>query len=342
MCNAALLPLPINAIGINHIKGGIDMSDSKKYVNHTATFKPSRRGFLKLSLGLGTLLLVPDIAMAEDKKSMIKRMIPSTGEEIPAVGLGTARTFDVGPGESREPLKEVLRLFVEMGGKVVDTSPMYGAAESVIGDLASELKVVDSLFIATKVWTRGKESGIEQMETSMKRLHRSKIDLIQVHNLVDAKTQLETLRAWKKEGKIRYLGVTHSRVSAHPEVEKVVETEKLDFVQLNYSIETTDAEKRLLPLAADKGTAVLINEPFESGDLFRRVKGKTLPPWAAEFDCQSWAQFFLKYIISNPAVTCVIPATSKPEHLKDNMQACYGLLPDENIRRRMVEYMKKL
>ena len=315
------------------------MTDSKKYFS---PFNPSRRGFLKLSLGLGTLLLVPDIAMADDKKSIIKGRIPSTGEEIPAVGLGTARTFNLSPEESREPLKEVLRLFVEMGGKVVDTSPMYGAAESVIGDLASELDIVNSLFIATKVWTTGKESGIEQMETSMKRLHRSKIDLIQVHNLVDAKTQLETLRAWKREGKIRYLGVTHSRVSAHPEVEKVVETEKLDFVQLNYSIETTDAEKRLLPLAADKGTAVLINEPFESGDLFRRVKGKTLPTWAAEFDCQSWAQFFLKYIISNPAVTCVIPATSKPEHLKDNMQACYGLLPDENIRRRMVEYMKKL
>ncbi|MBI2486682.1 MAG: aldo/keto reductase, partial [Deltaproteobacteria bacterium] len=173
-------------------------------------------------------------------------------------------------------------------------------------------------------------------------LRRKKIDLIQVHNLVDVKVQLETLRAWKKEGKIRYLGVTHSRVGAHPELEKVVETENLDFVQFNYSIQTTDAEKRLLPLAADRGTAVLINEPFEKGDLFRKVKGKTLPSWAAEFNCNSWAQFFLKYVISNPAVTCVIPATSKPEHLKDNMQACYGRLPDENMRRRMVEYMKAL
>jgi diketogulonate reductase-like aldo/keto reductase len=202
--------------------------------------------------------------------------------------------------------------------------------------------VVDSLFIATKVWTRGKESGIEQMETSMKLLHRKRIDLMQVHNLVDVETQLETLRAWKKEGKIRYIGVTHSRVGAHPELEKVVETENLDFVQLNYNIETTDAEKRLLPLAAEKGTAVLINEPFEKGSLFGKVKGKSLPPWAAEFDCNSWAQFFVKYIISNPSVTCVIPATSKPEHLKDNMQACYGRFPDENIRRRMVEYMNKL
>ncbi|MGH7792459.1 MAG: aldo/keto reductase [Thermodesulfobacteriota bacterium] len=318
------------------------MSDSKKYVNHIATFNPSRRGFLKLSLGLGTLLLVPDISIAQDKKPLIKRRIPSTGEEIPAIGLGTARTFNLSPGESREPLKEVLRLFVEMGGKVVDTSPMYGTAESVIGDLASELNIVDSLFMATKVWTTGKEAGIEQMETSMKRLHRKKIDLMQVHNLVDVETQLETLRAWKKEGKIRYIGVTHSRVGAHPELEKVVETENLDFVQLNYNIETRDAEKRLLPLAAEKGTAVLINEPFEKGSLLGKVKGKSLPPWAAEFDCNSWAQFFVKYIISNPSVTCVIPATSKPEHLKDNMQACYGRLPDENMRRRMVEYMNKL
>ncbi|HWP91967.1 MAG TPA: aldo/keto reductase [Thermodesulfobacteriota bacterium] len=318
------------------------MSNNKKYVNHSTAFSPSRRGFIKFSLGLGALLVIPDISIAQDKKPIIKRRIPSTGEEIPAVGLGTARTFNLIPGESREPLKEVLRLFVEMGGTVVDTSPMYGTAESVIGDLASQLNIVDSLFIATKVWTTGKEAGIEQMENSMKLLHRKKIDLMQVHNLVDVMTQLETLRAWKKEGKIRYLGVTHSRVSAHPELEKIVEKENLDFVQLNYNIETRDAERRLLPLAAEKGTAVLINEPFEKGDLFGKVKGKALPPWAAEFDCTSWAQFFLKYIISNPAVTCVIPATSKPQHLKDNMQACYGRLPDEGMRRRMVEYMKEL
>jgi len=229
-----------------------------------------------------------------------------------------------------------------MGGTVVDTSPMYGTAETVIGDLASELNVIDSLFIATKVWTRGRESGIKQMETSMKRLRRDRIDLMQVHNLIDTQVHLQTLRAWKKEGRIRYFGVTHSRVKAHAELEKLIKTENLDFVQFNYSVQTTDAEKRLLPLATDKGAAVLVNEPFEKGDLFRKVKGKSLPPWAAEFDCESWAQFFLKYILSHPAVTCVIPATSNPKHLKDNLQAGYGRLPDESTRRRMAEYIKRL
>jgi diketogulonate reductase-like aldo/keto reductase len=318
------------------------MSKSKQYGNHITGFNLSRRGFIRLSLGLGALLIAPDMPMAKESKSILKRRIPSTGEEVPAVGLGTARTFNLTPGESREPVKEVLRLFVGMGGTVVDTSPMYGTAETVIGDLASELNVIDSLFIATKVWTRGRESGIEQMETSMKRLRRDRIDLMQVHNLVDTQIHLQTLRAWKKEGRIRYLGVTHSRVKAHAELEKIIKTEKLDFVQFNYSIQTMDAEKRLLPLAADKGTAVLVNEPFEKGDLFRKVKGKSLPAWVAEFDCGSWAQFFLKYILSHPAVTCVIPATSNPEHLKNNMQAGYGRLPDESTRRRMVEYIKEL
>lgn len=306
-------------------------------------FTLSRRDVLKVFIGLGVSLSTEGLSMAaEENQSILKREIPSTGQTVPVIGLGTARTFDVSGSESRAPLKEVLRSFVNMGGTVVDTSPMYGTAETVIGDLADELGVVDSLFLATKVWTSGREAGIEQMETSMKRLRTNHIDLIQVHNLVDTQTHLETLRKWKEEKRISYIGITHHDVYAFDELEQLIRAENLDFVQFNYSIQTPDAEKRLLPLAADRGTAVLINEPFENGDLFRKVKGKTLPPWAAEFDCKSWAQFFLKYIISHPAVTCVIPATSNPEHLKDNMGAGFGRLPDENTRRRMLEYIKQL
>ncbi|GIW46190.1 MAG: aldo/keto reductase [Deltaproteobacteria bacterium] len=309
---------------------------------HSA-FHISRRGFLKLSLGFGVSLLVPGVSVAgEGASSIIKRRIPKTGEEIPVIGLGTARTFDVSTRKAREPLREVLRLFVEMGGTLVDTSPMYGNAETVIGDLADELGIVDSLFLATKVWTTGREAGIRQMEESMRRLKRDHIDLMQVHNLVDTQVHLDTLRSWKKEGRIRYLGVTHYRVSAYDELEKIMKTESIDFVQFNYSIQTTEAEKRLLPVAADTGTAVIINEPFEKGALFKKVKGKALPSWAKEFDCGSWAQFFLKYIVSHPSVTCVIPATSKPEHLKDNMQAGYGRLPDERMRKHMVDYLREL
>ncbi|MBI3989700.1 MAG: aldo/keto reductase [candidate division NC10 bacterium] len=274
---------------------------------------------------------------------MIKRSIPSTHEEVPAVGLGTSGTFDVGSRpDERAPLKDVLRRFVEMGGSVVDTSPMYGNAETVIGDLAAELGVQRSLFLATKVWTSGREEGIRQMGRSMDRLRTKRIDLMQVHNLVDWRTHLKTLREWKEAGKIRYLGITHYRIDAFDALERLMRTENLDFVQLNYSVETRDAEKRLLPLAADTGTAVLVNRPFEDGALFQKVRGKPLPPWAAEFECESWGQFFLKYILSHPAVTCVIPATSNPKHLVDNMRAGLGRLPDAMTRRRMWEYMGHL
>ncbi len=318
------------------------MNDKKQSGNHITVFTMSRRGVLKLFLGVGAALTTRNLPAATESRSILKRRIPSTGETVPAIGLGTARTFDLAPGELSAPLKEVLRLFVKMGGSVVDTSPMYGTAETVIGNLATELDVVDSLFLATKVWTRGQESGVKQMETSMQRLRTDQIDLMQVHNLVDVQTHLQTLRVWKKEGRIRYLGVTHYRVDAFDELKHLIKTEDLDFVQLNYSIQTPDAEKHLLPLAADKGTAVLVNKPFENAALFRMVKGRSLPPWAAEFDCKSWAQFFLKYILSHPAVTCVIPATSNPKHLKDNMQAGTGSLPDARMRRRMVEHMKRL
>ncbi len=303
----------------------------------------SRRSALKMLLAIGAVLTCKNTPAARTSRSQLMRAIPSTLEQVPAVGLGTARSFDVGttPAE-RAPLRDVLRKFVEMGGSVIDSSPMYGAAETVIGDLATELGVQRSLFVATKVWTSGRAEGKRQMQTSMERLRTERIDLMQVHNLLDWRVHLETLREWKNAGKIRYLGMTHYRVDAFSRLERLIKTEKLDYVQFNYSIATRDAEHGLLPLAADKGTAVLINRPFTAGALFRRVRGKPLPPWAADFDCESWAQFFLKYILAHPAVTCVIPATSKPKHLVDNMRTGLGRLPDERMRRRMVSYMERL
>jgi aryl-alcohol dehydrogenase-like predicted oxidoreductase len=268
---------------------------------------------------------------------MLQRRIPGSGETIPAVGLGTWRTFDVGASAAeREPLREVLRRFVTLGGRLVDSSPMYGTAEAVVGDLASALGILGSLFLATKVWTSGREAGVAEMERSLRRLRVERLDLLQVHNLVDWRTQLRTLRAWKEAGRIRYLGVTHYVASAHTELERVMRAEPLDFVQVNYSLAEREAEQRLLPIARDRGIAVLVNRPYAEGALFRRVRGRSLPPWAAELDCRSWGQFFLKWILAHPAVTCVIPATSKPEHLADNMRAGTGPLPDAGTRQRMV------
>ena len=297
-----------------------------------------RRELLKLSAASVALSAWPSLARAQ--KEMLKRKIPKSGEAIPAVGIGTSDVFDVGTGtDDRAPVKEVLRRFVELGGRVVDSSPMYGRAETVVGDVAQELGIAKSLFIATKVWTRGKDAGVEQIQTSMRRLKAPAIDLMQVHNLLDLQTQLATLRDLKQQGKIRYLGVTHYTVSSHRELEDLVRKEKLDFVQFNYSIATRDAEAKLFPACAETGTATLINRPFEDGALFSRVKGKPLPEWAKEIDCESWAQFFLKFIVSHPAVTCVIPATAKLKHLEDNMQAGLGKLPDAKMRERMVQYM---
>jgi diketogulonate reductase-like aldo/keto reductase len=271
------------------------------------------------------------------------RSIPASGEKIPAVGLGTSRTFDVGASpEERAPLREVLRRFVQLGGKVIDTSPMYGRAESVVGDLTNELNLRDSLFLATKVWTTGKQDGIDEMERSLALLRTKRLDLIQVHNLVDLDTQLATLRAWKEAGRIRYLGITHYVESSFPEVEKILRREKLDFLQINYSIAERGAEERVLPLAGEKGVATLINRPFARGDLFSRLRAKPLPEWAAEFDCKSWAQFLLKWILANPAVTCAIPATGNVRHLEDNMLAGVGRLPDEKMRQRMVDFVSAL
>lgn len=300
-------------------------------------FKLRRRTILKLMLaaGMGWRCTVTTAAVGE---AMRKRPIPSTGEMLPVVGLGTSGEFDVAQGESLEPLREVLRLFAALGGTLVDTAPAYGNAESVIGQLVTELSLTKKLFLATKVRTYGKQAGIEQMQTSEFLLNKRPLDLIEVHSLLDLDTQLDNLRRWKDAGRVRYIGVTHSRISAHDELERLLQKEKLDFVQLNYSFTEPNAEQRLLPLAADKGVAVIANRPFENGALFRRVKGKALPAWSDEFDCKSWAQFSLKYVLSHPAITCVIPATSNPKHLVDNMGTGVGRLPDANTRRRMREY----
>jgi len=302
----------------------------------------TRRDLFRM-VAAGATLLAGGGALGAGARTQLKRPIPRTGEMLPAVGLGSWLTFDIGasPAE-RAPRREVLQKFVELGGSVVDTSPMYGRAESVIGDLANELGVRDRLFLATKVWTDGREAGIRQMETSMQRLRTTRLDLMQVHNLVDVDTQLQTLRAWKQQGRIRYLGVTHYTTSAYPALERLMKREELDFVQFNYSIDEREAEQRLLPLAQARGIAVIVNRPFEGAGLFGKVRGAPLPEWAAEFDCTSWAQFFLKYILAHPAVTCAIPATSKVKHLEDNMQAGLGRLPDAKTREKMVAYLKTL
>ncbi|HEX8038678.1 MAG TPA: aldo/keto reductase [Chryseosolibacter sp.] len=271
------------------------------------------------------------------KDNINKRMIPATGEEIAVVGLGTWQTFDVGPSRGEtEPLREVLRTLISKGGSVIDSSPMYGRSEQVAGDLSTELSINDKLFISTKVWTTGKENGIRQMNESFRWLRREKLDLMQIHNLTDWQTHIKTLRDMKGEGRIRYIGLTHYTDSAHDRLAAILEKEKVDFIQINYNLAERNAEKKLLPLAREKGVAVLINQPFGSGTLFQKARGKQLPEWSKEFGCQSWAQFFLKFILSNPAVTCVIPGTSKPNHMLDNIRAAFGPLPNQQQREEMV------
>jgi diketogulonate reductase-like aldo/keto reductase len=277
---------------------------------------------------------------AADSPTMLTRSIPSSGEKLPVIGLGTWQRFDVGTSEvERRPLEHVLSWLVELGGRAVDSSPMYGRSEEVIGDLATKLQLEGKLFLATKVWTQGRQAGIDSMERSCARFKTKRIDLMQVHNLVDVTTHLQTMREWKTQGRFRYVGVTHYNESAYPELEKVLQSEKVDFLQINYSIGEREAEQRILPLAAERGVAVMINRPFGGGDLFGRIHSKPLPPWATEFDCHSWAGFLLKWIVAHPAVTCVIPATNNPNHLRDNAAAGVGRLPDAKMRQRMLEYV---
>src|SRR5438876_1173913 len=281
--------------------------------------------------------------MPDDTKQLIPRPVPSTLEPLPVIGIGTWQTFDVGAGAAeRAPLREVLKAFAAGGGRVLHSSPMYGSSESVAGDLIAELGLRERLFIATKVWNSGRDEGIQQMETSFKRLRVERMDLMQVHNLVDVATHTETLKQWKEKGRVRHIGITHYTASAYAEVERWLQTGAYDFVQINYSLAERDAEKRLLPLAAERKVAVIINRPFAEGALFRRTKGKALPPWAAELGIASWAQYFLKWIVSHAAVTCAIPGTGRPEHMRDNLAAAQGPLPDAAMRKRMTEYFDSL
>ena len=284
---------------------------------------------------LAAAAVVP--SRAASAEPLRARPIPLSGEMLPVLGLGTWRTFDVGAGAAeRAPLKEVLGAFVALGGRVVDSSPMYGTAEGVVGDLAGELGVAEKLFLATKVWASGREAGLAQMEQSFRRLRARRLDLMQIHNLLDWRAQLRTLRDWKAAGRLRYIGVTHYTAGAHDELERVLRAEPLDFVQVNYSAGEREAEQRILPLARDRGVAVLVNRPFAEGALFQRVRGQSLPAWAADFGAESWAQLFLKWILAHPAVTCAIPATSRREHLQDNMKAGTGALPDAAARARLL------
>jgi diketogulonate reductase-like aldo/keto reductase len=267
-------------------------------------------------------------------------IFPKTSVNLPKIGLGTWQTFDVGSdGAARAPLREVLKL---LEGNVVDSSPMYGSSETVAGDLITELGLRPKLFIATKVWTQGRDEGIRQMETSFKRLRVQQMDLMQVHNLVDVSVHAKTLRDMKAAGKVRFIGITHYTSSAYGAVERELKANPWDFLQINYSLGERDAEKRILPLAREKNVSVIINRPFQEGSLFRRTKGQALPPWAAELGIASWAQYFLKWIVSHPAVTCAIPGTGRPEHMRDNLAAGGGPMPDEKARKRMAEHLDAL
>ena len=308
----------------------------------TKPIRLSRRAFMG-SLGLMTLgvAFTPRDILAMVSEPL-KRAIPSSGERIPVIGMGTSRTFNVGshPDEI-ERLADVLAIFFQQGGTVIDSSPMYGSAEMVVGRLLSQLNP-DGLFAATKVWIDGRQAGEDQMRRSMRLMGVEVMDLMQIHNLRDWRTHLETLQQWRSEGKIRYIGITTSHGRDHRELEEVMRTERLDFVQFSYNIEDRVPEERLLPLAADRGIATLINRPFQRGGLFARVKGQALPEWAGEFDARSWGQFFLKFILAHPAVTCIIPATSKAHHMKDNMGANFGRIPDSIERKKMIQYVQSI
>ena len=298
----------------------------------------SRLSFLIQTTAGSLSLIFPNVFKDRRSAAMITRKIPSSGELIPAIGLGSWITFNVGDSENElAPMRNVLGAFVEAGGKVIDSSPMYGRSEKVIGKLAAELNVTDKLWFATKVWTTGESSGKTQIENSREYFKKWPV-LLQVHNLQDLKTHLRTLRALKEEGKLKYIGVTHYLDSEHETLANVVKSEKLDFIQVNFSIRSRSAENYLLPLAAERGVGVIINKPFESGALFPAINNVSLPTWSKEWGISSWSAFFLKYIISNTNITCTIPATSQVSHLKENMAACFGPVPDEATRKKMVEY----
>ena len=306
----------------------------------TFSIHDSRRTVLKL-LGAGALMTMSNASTSHAAPPLIRRTIPASGELLPVIGLGTYIVLDVAPAAPEVPeLKEVLTTFVGAGARLIDSSPMYGRAEALVGELSTALQVQSALFLATKVWTSGRDAGIRQMRDSLRLMRTERIDLMQIHNLLDLATHMKTLRDWKQTGTIRYIGITHYHAGAYRDLEKLLKTREYDFVQFNYSLAEREAEQSLLAVAAQAGTAVIINRPFAQGELFARVKGRELPAWAAEFDCDSWAQFFLKYIVAHPAVTCVIPGTGKLRHINDNLQAGTGRLPDARMRKRMADLIQ--
>ncbi|WP_444998622.1 aldo/keto reductase [Aliikangiella sp. IMCC44359] len=303
----------------------------------------TRRELMKLAASLPMMAAVPYSSLAASQSPKIMRKIPSSGELIPAVGMGSYQTFNVAGNEQlKKNLIQVLETFFTAGGRLIDSSPMYGQSESVLGELMSKVNPVPKVFAASKVWTYGKQAGIDSVHESQQRMQVNKMDLMQIHNLRDWKVHIQSLNKLKENKAIRYTGITTSRINQYDDFEQVMRTEKIDFVQLNYNIKVREAEKRLLPLAIDKGIGVIINMPFEKGRLFKLVKNKALPNWAAEFDCKTWGQFFLKFIISHPAVTCVIPATSKVHHMQDNMTSLVGALPDTKTRQKMYKLFEQL
>ncbi|WP_396589720.1 aldo/keto reductase [Allomuricauda sp. R78024] len=304
----------------------------------------NRREALKISLLAGIGLSFQSFTNPlNTNEKVISRIIPSTGEALPVVGLGTWQTFDVGNAlEQREILSQVLLEMYRLGGTVIDSSPMYGSSEKVVGDLTSKLDFKNKLFYATKVWTSGKQAGIRQMEASMQKMRQAKMDLIQIHNLTDWKTHVKTLKDWKQQQKIRYWGITHYVDSSHRTLEEIIKSERPDFVQFNYSIQSRHAEESLFETARKYNTATIINQPYESGSLFRLVRGKEIPQWAKEQDINSWGQYFLKFILSNENVSCVIPGTSKPHHMIDNMGAGLGKMPNSSLRSKMLSHLKTL
>ncbi|MBL8534453.1 MAG: aldo/keto reductase [Betaproteobacteria bacterium] len=304
---------------------------------------PGRRRMLNRTAALALGLAARDTRSQTRMQTIARRAIPSSSEMLPMIGLGTYQVFDVDANaQDLAPLEDVMRAFVAHGASVVDSSPMYGNAETIAGELSARLDLRKQLFLATKVWTTGKDAGIAQMEQSFRRMRTDRMDLMQVHNLQDWRTHLETLEAWKAKGRVRYLGITHYHSGAYAELERLLRMRVWDFVQLNFSLAERDAQDRLLPLAAELGVAVIVNRPFAQGSLFSRVRGKPLPEWAGQFDCTSWAQYFLKWIVSHPAVTCVIPASRKKEHTEDNLRAGLGRLPDAATRQRMAEWFDGL
>ena len=302
--------------------------------------KTSRRTVIKI---LGVSGLTPSVALqsVDIKNNMARRIIPSTGELLPVIGLGTSRVFDTNLNErSLNPRKEIVKALLDHGGSLIDTSPMYGKAEEVTGKIAQDLKVNDRLFLATKVWIEGKEAGEIQMKESSKKLNKAVIDLMQIHNLLDWKTHIKTLYEWKEQGKINYIGISHFRSNAFSQIEKIITKERIDFAQFNYSLQEREAEKRLLPLCKEKGVATMINRPFMRGKLFKAVAKKKLPSWAYEYNMNTWSQFFLKFILAHPAVTSIIPATSNPAHMVDNLFGGIGPIPEVDLQKKMEEVVQ--